>query len=68
MNEEIMRQALDKAIGQLVERKIAEIRSELWDKGVNMSGEYQGVWVRYKDIEDVFDKHTRADTPVTAQN
>lgn len=34
-----------------------KIESDLWDAGVNMGGEYQGVWVRFKDIEKVFDKY-----------
>ena len=36
---------------------LADIRGELWMEGMNMGGEYQGVWVRYRDIERVIDKH-----------
>ena len=36
---------------------LEDIKSELWMEGVNMGGEYQGVWVRFKDIEKVVDKH-----------
>ena len=36
---------------------LADIRGELWMEGMNMGGEYQGVWVRYGDIERVIDKH-----------
>ena len=34
---------------------------ELWDHGVNMGGEYQGVWVRFRDIEEVFKNAPTAD-------
>ena len=34
---------------------------ELWDHGVNMGGEYQGVWVRFRDIEEVFKNVPTAD-------
>ena len=36
---------------------IEDIKAELWMEGMNMTGEYQGVWVRYRDIERVIDKH-----------
>ena len=36
---------------------IEDIKAELWYSGVNMVEEYQGVWVRYRDIEKAFDKH-----------
>ena len=36
---------------------IEDIKTELWDSGMNMTGEYQGVWVRYSDIEKAFDKY-----------
>ena len=36
-------------------------RADLWMHGMNMSGEYQGVWVRFKDIEMVFDSQPTAD-------
>lgn len=39
---------------------IDDIRSELWMEGMNMTGEYQGVWVRFRDIERVIDKHIKA--------
>lgn len=32
-----------------------KVKSELWMKGMNMAGEYQDVWVRYRDIERVID-------------
>ena len=34
-----------------------DIKAELWMEGMNMTGEYQGVWVRFRDIEKVIDKH-----------
>ena len=30
-----------------------KVKSELWMEGMNMTGEYQGVWIRYRDIERV---------------
>ena len=36
---------------------LADIRGELWMEGMNMGGEYQGVWVRYRDIERIVDKY-----------
>ena len=40
-----------------LENVLQDIKSELWMEGMNMTGEYQGVWIRYKDIERVIDKH-----------
>ena len=34
---------------------------EIYMEGVNMSGEYQGCWVRFKDIEKIVDKYTEGD-------
>ena len=36
---------------------LEDIKSELWMEGMNMTGEYQGVWVRFRDIERVIDKY-----------
>ena len=30
---------------------------EIYMEGVNMTGEYQGCWVRFKDIEKIVDKY-----------
>lgn len=32
---------------------------EIYMEGVNMSGEYQGCWVRFKDIEYIVDRYIR---------
>lgn len=32
-----------------------KVKSELWMEGMNMTGEYKGVWIRYRDIERVID-------------
>ena len=32
------------------------IRGDIWLDGVNMTGEYQGVWTRFRDVEKSFDK------------
>jgi len=31
---------------------------DIYMAGVNMTGEYQGCWVRFKDIERIVSKHT----------
>ena len=31
--------------------------SEIYMEGVNMTGEYQGCWVRFKDIEKIVNKY-----------
>ena len=36
---------------------VSEMMLELYMKGVNMGGEYQGCWVRFKDIEKVIIKY-----------
>ena len=33
------------------------LKNDLWMAGVNLTGEYQGVWVRYRDISRIIDKH-----------
>ena len=43
--------------GVLLKEVADDIKAELWDSGMNMTGEYQGVWVRYSDIEKAFDKY-----------
>lgn len=32
---------------------------EIYMQGVNMAGEYQGCWVRFKEIEKIVDKYVR---------
>ena len=36
---------------------LEDIKAELWMEGMNMTGEYQGVWVRFRDIEKIIEKH-----------
>ena len=33
------------------------ILHDLWMEGINMGGEYKGVWVRFRDIERIMKKH-----------
>ena len=40
-----------------MKQKVRNVMSELWDNGMNMSGEYQGVWVRFKVIEQTMEKY-----------
>lgn len=46
---------------------IEDIKAELWMEGMNMTGEYQGVWVRYRDIERVIDKHISGEKMLESQ-
>lgn len=39
-----------------------KIKADLWMEGVNMTDEYQGVWVRYRDIERTIDKYKASPT------
>ena len=43
----------------VVKGELDEVRRECWDAGRNFAGEYQGVWVRFKDIERIIDKHLK---------
>ena len=53
--------ALKKAINSLKQEPIdkSAMMYEIYMEGVNMSGEYQGCWVRFKDIEKIVDKYIR---------
>ena len=35
----------------------SDLLSDIYMAGVNMAGEYKGVWVRFKDIETIVNKH-----------
>lgn len=37
--------------------KITKMLTEIYMEGVNMTGEYQGCWVRFKDIERIVNKY-----------
>ena len=52
-------EALDMAIKALEQQHIdkSAMMYEIYMEGVNMSGEYQGCWVRFKDIEKIVDKY-----------
>ena len=43
------------------EQKInkSAMMQEIYMEGVNMGGEYQGCWVRFKEIEKIIDKYVR---------
>ncbi len=41
------------------EYDISQLMYEIYMEGVNMSGEYQGCWVRFKDIEKIMDKYVK---------
>lgn len=51
--------AIDFAIKALEQQPIdkSAMMYEIYMEGVNMSGEYQGCWVRFKDIEKIVDKY-----------
>lgn len=50
---------LSNMIDSLMRETREKIISELWMEGTNMTGEYQGVWVRYRDIERIVDKYIK---------
>jgi len=53
------RDALDMAIKVLEDKRIniSNMLSDIYMEGVNMTGEYQGCWVRFKDIEKIIEKY-----------
>lgn len=55
--------AIDMAIEALKQEPIdkSAMMYEIYMEGVNMSGEYQGCWVRFKDIEKIVDKYIRGE-------
>ena len=52
-------EAIDMAIKTLRQEPIdkSAMMSEIYMEGVNMTGEYQGCWVRFKDIEKIVNKY-----------
>ena len=52
-------EAFDMAIKALKQEPIdkSAMMYEIYMEGVNMSGEYQGWWVRFKNIEKIVDKY-----------
>lgn len=36
---------------------LEDIKADLWMAGFNMAGEYQGVWVRFNKIDEIFAKY-----------
>lgn len=54
-------EALEIAINVLEQQPInkSAMMYEIYMEGVNMSGEYQGCWVRFKDIEKIVDKYIK---------
>lgn len=52
-------QAEDMAIKALEQEPIdkSAMMSEIYMEGVNMTGEYQGCWVRFRDIEKIVNKY-----------
>lgn len=53
------KEALDMAIKALEQKSIdkSAMMHEIYMEGVNMGGEYQGCWVRFKNIEKIIDKY-----------
>lgn len=41
------------------EYDISNLMYEMYMEGVNMTGEYQGCWVRFKDIERIMNKYIK---------
>lgn len=53
------REAIQMGIKALEQQPIdkSAMMYDIYMEGVNMSGEYQGCWVRFKDIEKIVDKY-----------
>lgn len=49
---------LDNTINTIEQIK-DDVLYDIYMAGVNMTGEYHGCWVRFKDIENVVNKHFR---------
>lgn len=52
---------IKKAQTAVTREKIEQIKEDalrdIYMAGVNMTGEYQGCWVRFKDIENIVNEH-----------
>lgn len=53
--DEIIDAACDRILEQSIDK--LDMMSDIYMEGVNMDGEYQGCWVRFKDIEKIIDKY-----------
>ena len=51
--------AIKEAIKLLEQEPVdkSQMMYEIYMEGVNMTGEYQGCWVRFRDIERIVDKY-----------
>ena len=58
-NVEELKESVSMAIQALSQEPIdkSAMMYEIYMEGVNMSGEYQGCWVRFKDIKKIVDKY-----------
>lgn len=59
LDDEEDKEALDMAIKALEQESIdkSAMMYEIYMEGVNMAGEYQGCWVRFRDIEKIVNKY-----------
>ena len=59
LTEEKCKEAVEIVTKALEQQPIdkSAIMYEIYMEGVNMSGEYQGCWVRFKNIEKIVDKY-----------
>ena len=55
---EPLNMAFDMAIKALKGVDTSDMLYDIYMAGVNMTGEYQGCWVRFKDIERIVSEHT----------
>lgn len=62
LRQELEQLALDQE-QKMVEHKPeidkSAMMQEIYMEGVNMAGEYQGCWVRFKEIEKIVDRYVR---------
>lgn len=57
--KEWLRMAIKALSRRPIEYVLDQIKAEIWMEGMNMAGEYKGVWIRFKDIEEIIDKHIK---------
>ena len=50
---------------KITNEKLSQIKKDMcldiYMAGVNMTGEYQGCWVRFRDIENIINKHLKTE-------
>ena len=55
----LLRNVIKKGTVIKEEYDISQLMYEIYMEGVNMSGEHQGCWVKFKDIEKIMNKYVK---------